>query len=211
MISLDKISAMSLIITIVVSYLLGSISPAILLGKARGIDIKKEGSGNAGTTNVLRVMGGKAALITLTVDILKGLVPVLVFGHVFGNTVYGYIACLFAFLGHVFPVYYGFKGGKGVAVAFGALLGVNWKMALLCLLTVVIFTLISKRMSVGSIAGALSAIIYTIWLEPHAVVYITFMALLIVFMHRGNIKRLLNHEEPPLSFLDKNKKKGDSK
>lgn len=195
------------IITMAVSYLLGSISPAILLGKARGIDIKKEGSGNAGTTNVLRVMGGKAAIITLTVDILKGLLPALIFGHVFGDPVYGYLACLLAFIGHVFPVYYGFKGGKGVAVAFGGLLGVNWKIALLCLLTVVVLTLISKRMSVGSIAGAISAVPYTIWLEPKAIPYIAVMALLIVFMHRGNIKRLINHEEPPLGFLDKNKKK----
>ncbi len=200
-----------IVITLIVSYLLGSISPAILLGKARGIDIKKEGSGNAGTTNVLRVMGGKAAIITLTVDILKGLLPALIFGHVFGDPVYGYLACLLAFIGHVFPVYYGFKGGKGVAVAFGGLLGVNWKIALLCLLTVVVLTLISKRMSVGSIAGAISAVPYTIWLEPKAIPYIAVMALLIVFMHRGNIKRLINHEEPPLGFLDKNKKKKEEK
>jgi glycerol-3-phosphate acyltransferase PlsY len=200
-----------IVITLIVSYLLGSISPAILLGKARGIDIKKEGSGNAGTTNVLRVMGGKAAIITLTVDILKGLLPALIFGHVFGDPVYGYLACLCAFIGHVFPVYYGFKGGKGVAVAFGGLLGVNWKIALLCLLTVVVLTLISKRMSVGSIAGAISAVPYTIWLEPKAIPYIAVMALLIVFMHRGNIKRLINHEEPPLGFLDKNKKKKEEK
>ena len=192
-----------IIITALVSYLLGSISPAILLGRARGINIKKEGSGNAGTTNVLRVMGGKAAIITLTVDILKGFLPALVFGMVFGNDVYGYIACIAAFIGHVFPVYYGFKGGKGVAVAFGGLLGVNWKIALLCLLTVVVFTLISKRMSVGSIAGAASAIIYALLLEKAFLPYVTIMALLIIFMHRGNIKRLLNHEEPTLSFLDK--------
>ena len=198
-----------IIITALVSYLLGSISPAILLGRARGINIKKEGSGNAGTTNVLRVMGGKAAIITLTVDILKGFLPALIFGMVFGNDVYGYIACIAAFIGHVFPVYYGFKGGKGVAVAFGGLLGVNWKIALLCLATVVVFTLISKRMSVGSIAGAASAIIYALLLEKAFLPYVTIMALLIIFMHRGNIKRLLNHEEPPLSFLDKSKKKGE--
>ncbi|MBO5995592.1 MAG: glycerol-3-phosphate 1-O-acyltransferase PlsY, partial [Firmicutes bacterium] len=193
-----------IIITVVVSYLLGSISPAILLGRARGINIKKEGSGNAGTTNVLRVMGGKAAIVTLTVDILKGFLPALIFGMIFGDT-FGYIACLAAFIGHVFPIYYGFKGGKGVAVAFGGLLGVNWKIALLCLATVVVFTLISKRMSVGSIAGAASAIIYALIFEKSFLIYVTIMALLIIFMHRGNIKSLLNHEEPPLSFLDKSK------
>ena len=200
-----------IILTIIISYLVGSISPAILLGKARGIDIKKEGSGNAGTTNVLRVMGGKAALITLTVDILKGVLPALIFGSVWGNAMYGYIACIAAFFGHVFPIYYGFKGGKGVAVAFGGLLGVNWKIALLCLLTVVIFTLISKRMSVGSISGAASAIVYTIFLEKYFLAYVIVMAGTIIFMHRGNIKRLLNHEEPPLGFLDKKKKQEGNK
>ena len=198
-----------ILLTVIISYLVGSISPAILLGKARGIDIKKEGSGNAGTTNVLRVMGGKAALITLTVDVLKGVLPAVIFGAVFGSPMYGYLACLAAFFGHVFPVYYGFKGGKRVAVAFGGLLGVNWKLALLCLLTVVIFTLISKRMSVGSIAGAALAAVYAIFLEKGFFVYVLIMAATIIFMHRGNIKRLLNHEEPTLSFLDKNKKKED--
>ena len=197
-----------ILITVIVSYLIGSISPAILLGRARGIDIKKEGSGNAGTTNVLRVMGGKAALITLSVDILKGLIPVVIFGAVFGNAIYGYMACLAAFLGHVFPIYYKFKGGKGVAVAFGGLLGVSWKLALLCLLTVVVFTLISKRMSVGSIAGAAGAVIFAIFIVRQFFPYVLVMAAIIIFMHRGNIKRLLNHEEPALSFLDKNKKGG---
>ena len=194
------------LITIVISYLVGSISPAIILGRARGIDIKKEGSGNAGTTNVLRVMGGKAAVITLAVDILKGFLPAIIFGSVFTEGNYAALACMFAFWGHVFPVYYGFKGGKGVAVAFGGLLGLNWKIALLCLLTVVVFTLISKRMSVGSIAGAISAIPYTLWLEPKAMPFIAVMVVIIVIMHRGNIKRLINHEEPPLGFLDKNRK-----
>ena len=201
------ISLGNVLITAIVSYLIGSISPAILLGKAKGIDIKKEGSGNAGTTNVLRVMGCKAAVITLSVDILKGLIPVLVFSHIFGNDMFGYIACFAAFLGHVFPIYFRFKGGKGVAVAFGGILGVNWKLALLCLLTVAIVTLISKRMSVGSITGCVAAVIYTVFLEKYFFPYILVMAVIVIFMHRGNIKRLINHEEPPLSFLDKNREK----
>ncbi len=198
-------SLVKIILTVIISYLIGSVSPAILLGKARGINIKKEGSGNAGTTNVLRVMGGKAAVITLTVDILKGLLPALVFAALFGGDVYGYFACIASFIGHIFPVYYGFKGGKGVAVAFGGLLGVNWKIALLCLLTVVVFTLISKRMSVGSISGAASAIIYTLIFEKSFIIFVIIMAGMIIYMHRSNIKRLLAHEEPTLSFLDKKK------
>ena len=199
-------SLVKIIITVVISYLIGSISPAILLGKAKGIDIKKEGSGNAGTTNVLRVMGGKSAAITLVIDILKGFLPVIIFGWIFGNPVYGYMACIAAFIGHVFPVYYGFKGGKGVAVAFGGLLGVKSVLAIACLLTVVIVTLITKRMSAGSIAGAVAAIVFSLILIKPFFFYVLVMALLIIFMHRGNIKRLIAHEEPPLSFLDKKKK-----
>jgi len=198
---------LKLIVTIVVSYLLGSISPAIILGKARGVDIKKEGSGNAGTTNVLRVLGGKAAIITLAVDILKGLLPTLIFPAVFGMPNLAYVACLCAFIGHVYPIYYGLKGGKGVAVAFGGLLGVNPLLAVFCLITVAVVTLISKRMSLGSIAGAALAVLYAAILEKPFLPFVIVMAALIIIKHRGNIKRLINHEEPPLSFLDKKSKK----
>lgn len=190
-----------IVLTIIISYLIGSISPSILIGRARGIDIKKEGSGNAGTTNALRVLGAKAAVITLVVDILKGLLPAVLFPLIFGMPELCYWSSLAAFVGHLFPVYYGFKGGKGVAVAFGGLLGVNWKLALLCLLTVVIVTLITKRMSAGSISGAALAVVYAIFLEKGFLPFIIIMAALIIFMHRGNIKRLINGEEPPLGFL----------
>ncbi len=190
-----------IVLTIIISYLIGSISPSILIGRARGIDIKKEGSGNAGTTNALRVLGAKAAVITLVVDILKGLLPAILFPLIFGMPELCYWSSLAAFVGHLFPVYYGFKGGKGVAVAFGGLLGVNWKLALLCLLTVVIVTLLTKRMSAGSISGAALAVVYAIFLEKGFLPFIIIMAALIIFMHRGNIKRLINGEEPPLGFL----------
>ena len=190
-----------IVLTIIISYLIGSISPSILIGRARGIDIKKEGSGNAGTTNALRVLGAKAAVITLVVDILKGLLPAILFPLIFGMPELCYWSSLAAFIGHLFPVYYGFKGGKGVAVAFGGLLGVNWKLALLCPLTVVIVTLITKRMSAGSISGAALAVVYAIFLEKGFLPFIIIMAALIIFMHRGNIKRLINGEEPPLGFL----------
>lgn len=190
-----------IVLTIIISYLIGSISPSILIGRARGIDIKKEGSGNAGTTNALRVLGAKAAVITLVVDILKGLLPAILFPLIFGMPELCYWSSLAAFVGHLFPVYYGFKGGKGVAVAFGGLLGVNWKLALLCLLTVVIVTLLTKRMSAGSISGAALAVVYAIFLEKGFLPFIIIMAALIIFMHRGNIKRLINGVEPPLGFL----------
>ena len=189
------------ILTVIISYLIGSISPSIILGRMRVIDIKKEGSGNAGTTNALRVLGAKAAIITLVVDVLKGLLPALLLPLIFGMPSLAYWAAIAAFIGHLFPLYYGFKGGKGVAVAFGSLLGVNWKLALLCLLTVAIVTLITKRMSAGSISGAALAVVYTIFLEKAFLPFVIVMAALIIFMHRGNIKRLIKGEEPPLGFL----------
>ncbi len=190
-----------ILVTVIISYLIGSVSPSILLGRAKGIDIKKEGSGNAGTTNALRVLGAKAAVITLVVDVLKGLLPALILPLVFGEPTLCYWASIAAFIGHLFPVYYGFKGGKGVAVAFGGLLGVNWKLAVLCLLTVAVVTLLTQRMSAGSITGAALAVVYAIFLEKAFLPFVFVMAALIIFMHRGNIKRLMKGEEPPLGFL----------
>ena len=104
------------VLSLVIAYLLGNISPSTLLAKAKGIDIHKEGSGNAGTTNALRVMGKKAGVITLVVDVLKGTVAVLIGFLLAGSA--GEAWCVLAvFCGHVWPVFYKFKGGKGVATA----------------------------------------------------------------------------------------------
>ena len=133
------------ILAVVIAYLIGNISPSILLAKAKGIDIRKEGSGNAGTTNALRVMGKKAGAITLIVDVLKGtaavLLGLLLAGHV------GAMWCVVAvFCGHVWPVFFGFRGGKGVATAFGALMGLNPLLGLVTLGVVVIGVLVTRRM-----------------------------------------------------------------
>ena len=136
------------IITILSAYLIGNISPAIILGKINGIDIKKEGSGNAGTTNALRVLGKKAAVITLVVDILKGVVAVK-FGMMLGYET-GIWCALAEFCGHIWPCLYRFKGGKGVATAFGAILSVNWLLALTALAIVACGLLISKKRILSS-------------------------------------------------------------
>ena len=193
---------------ITAAYLVGSISPSTVIGKMRGIDIKKEGSGNAGTTNALRVLGGKAAFITLVIDILKGTAAVLLTSRLTGEPTFGYFACAAAFVGHILPIYYGFKGGKGVAVAFGGLLGVNWKLALILLLIVAFFTVFSKRMSVGSLAGAISAPLVAWMLEPAFLPFVSAIALIILIKHRGNIERLIKGVEPPMSIFVK-KKSGD--
>lgn len=187
------------VLLIIAAYLLGNISPAILLGKVHGIDIKKEGSGNAGTTNVLRVLGKKAAVVTLVIDIFKGFLAAWL-GFSLGDYRIGTLCAAAVFCGHIWPCFFQFKGGKGVATAFGAILAVNWGLALAVLAVVAAGLLISRRMSVGSLLGALSFPVLTWFLEPGFFVPGTVMALIVIVKHRSNIKRLLHGEEPKMSF-----------
>lgn len=189
--------SIKLVILVVIAYFLGNISPSILLGKAMGVDIKKEGSGNAGTTNALRVLGKKAAIITLLIDVSKGVVAVLIGTHV-GDATIGYCCAIAVFCGHIWPCFYSFKGGKGVATAFGALLAVNWLMALCTLLVVAVGLLLSRRMSVGSILGAAAFPVISWFMEPGFVYFGILMAAIVIFKHRANIKRLIEGNEPKM-------------
>lgn len=183
------------IIWVTVAYFIGNISPSILLAKVKGIDIKKEGSGNAGTTNALRVLGKKAAIVTLIIDIGKGLLAVFLGMH-FGNYEIGIVCALAVFCGHIWPCLYKFKGGKGVATAFGAIIAVNWTLALLVLLVVAIGVAATQRMSVGSILGAASFPVICWVFEPGFLYVGIVMALIVIIKHRANIKRLIKGEEP---------------
>ena len=195
---------MKFVLFVIIAYLLGSINPSIIQGRLRGIDIKKEGSGNAGTTNTLRVMGKKAALISLVFDVLKGVVSVLL-----GSIADPLCACacaLACFCGHIWPVYYHFKGGKGVATCFGAVLAVNWRIALLCLAAVAAVVLLTKMMSAGSIAGAAVLPLISYRLEQLFVPFAAVMTVIIIIKHRSNIERIVNGKESRLSFGGKKKK-----
>ena len=183
------------VVLVAIAYFLGNISPSILLGKAMGIDIKKEGSGNAGTTNALRVLGKKAAVITLVIDIGNGVVAVLL-GTYIGSINVGYVCALAVFCGHIWPCFYSFKGGKGVATAFGALLAVNWLMALCTLLVVAVGLLLSRRMSVGSILGAAAFPVISHFMEPGFFLIGIAMAIIVIYKHKANINRLIKGEEP---------------
>lgn len=187
------------LIAIVIAYFLGNISPAIILGKMNGIDIKKVGSGNAGTTNVLRTLGKKAALITMVVDILKGFVAVKL-GLLMGGYTAGTLCAVAAFCGHIWPCLYHFKGGKGVATAFGVIMAVNWQLGLSVLAVVAVFVLLTRRMSVGSIMGAVSFPVLAWLMEPGFFVPGFIMAVIVIVKHRANIGRLLRGEEPKMSF-----------
>lgn len=193
------------------AYLIGSISPSILLAKAKGIDIKKEGSGNAGTTNTLRVLGTKAAVITLIIDVCKGFLAV--FGGAYFTASYGefvmnqtmYLCAVGVVLGHIWPIFFKFKGGKGIATAFGAILAVNWLVALIALAIVALGVLISRRMSVGSLLGALALPFLFIFFEFDFMMGSFFLAVLVIHTHRANLLRLRNGTEPKISFGNKGK------
>ena len=183
---------------IIIAYLLGCINPSIIQGKLAGVDIRKEGSGNAGTTNTLRVLGKKAALISLIVDIGKGALAAGL-GSI-DSPLCAYICAVAVLLGHILPVFYGFKGGKGVAAAFGAVLPINWVLALCALAIAAILVLITRRMSVGSMGGAAGLAVLSVFLEHGFWPYALAMAAIIIFKHRSNIQRLMKGEEPPLNF-----------
>lgn len=185
------------IILVTIAYFIGNISPSIILGKLSGVDIKKEGSGNAGTTNALRVLGKKAAVITLIIDIGKGALAVFLGMHL-GNYTIGTACALAVFCGHIWPCLYHFKGGKGVATAFGALLAVNWCIAILALGIVAVGLAATQRMSVGSILGAVTFPVICWLFEPGFIYIGSLMALIILLKHSANIKRLIKGEEPKM-------------
>ncbi len=200
------VAAAAYAVLIILAYFIGNISPSTMLAKSRGLDIKKEGSGNAGTTNALRVMGAKAGVITLVVDVLKGVFAVL-FAQIMAGEICAMYCAIAVILGHVWPVIYKFKGGKGVATTFGAILAINPLLGLWTLLVVVVTVLLTKRMSAGSVMGAICFPGLCFFNEPKFFVMGMVLALIVIVKHRANIVRLLEGQEPKLGFLDKDKKK----
>ena len=183
----------------VCAYLFGSLSFAIIVSKVTlGKDIRNYGSGNAGLTNAYRTMGAKKTLFVLLGDIAKGAAAVSV-GWALGGPVGKLTAGIFVILGHMFPLYFGFKGGKGIAVAVGCLfVTFGWVGACLELLIFIVLVVATKRVSIGSIAAALSCpffSLYYFWGDWIAVALCTLAGLTVVWAHRGNIKRLRDGTE----------------
>jgi acyl-phosphate glycerol 3-phosphate acyltransferase len=193
------------VILLLIAYMLGNISPSTILAKAKGIDIKKAGSGNAGTTNALRVLGAKAAVITLVIDIGKGFLAVFIAGRFLDPMQVSFCA-LAVFLGHVWPLLLKFKGGKGVATAFGALLALNWQLALICLGIVVLVVLVTRMVSLGSVTAAIAFPFLAYFMEKEFLPAGICMALILIFKHRANIARILSGNESKLSFKKKENK-----
>ena len=200
-------------IVVIIAYLIGSINFSVILSKKMaGFDLREKGSGNAGTTNVLRTVGKKAAIITLICDILKGVVAILI-AMLVGKIVQGSNASLLVqcagvavILGHTFPIFFKFKGGKGVATSLGVLIMSNWQIGLICLVFALILIALTQMVSVGSIAAAILYPVLTLFIPQNYIIpgnyliYSVLLAIIIVFNHRENVKRLLKGTENKISF-----------
>ena len=201
------------IVMAIIAYLIGSVNFSVILSKKMaGFDVREKGSGNAGTTNMLRAVGKKAAAITLICDILKGVVAIGI-AIILGKLIEGsngallvQIAGVAVILGHTFPIFFKFKGGKGVATSLGVLIMSNWQIGLICLVFALILIVLTQMVSVGSIAAAILYPVLTLFIPQNYIVqgsyliYSIILAVIIVFNHRENVKRLLNGTENKISF-----------
>ena len=189
-----------------IAYLIGSVNFAIIFSKKfAGFDVREKGSKNAGTTNVLRTVGKKAAILTLICDILKGVVAVLIailatkiWNHA-DVEILKYLAGFMAIVGHTFPVFYGFKGGKGVATSLGSMIAINPVLALSCFGIFLVIVAITKYVSLGAIVGiSMSPIMMIFTKNSKGLIATLFLTVSVIYTHRENIKRLLSGTERKL-------------
>ncbi|MBS0472543.1 MAG: glycerol-3-phosphate 1-O-acyltransferase PlsY [Proteobacteria bacterium] len=178
-------------------YLCGSVPFGLLFSWAFGEgDVRTIGSGSIGATNVLRTGNYAAAALTLAFDAAKAMLPVWWMGILFGTDA-GLITALFAFLGHLYPVWLGFKGGKGIAVSLGILLIVHWPVAALALGTWLAMLALFRISSLSALVTAVATPVYmAVFGKPHAAVLCVLLAVLVFIAHSANIRRLLRGEEP---------------
>lgn len=189
---------MILSVLILFAYLLGSVSSAIVVCKLMSLpDPREEGSGNPGATNVMRIGGKKAAAITFFGDFLKGLIPVLIAKFIGTPPVFWTFVGLAAFIGHLYPIFFGFKGGKGVATSAGVLLGFDLFVGGAFMLTWITIYQLGKISSLAALITSALAPVYAWFLTED--IFLTFATLvmtgLLLWRHEGNIKRLLSKEE----------------
>ena len=207
------------IIMAIIAYLIGSVNFSIIISKKMaGFDVREKGSGNAGTTNMLRSVGKGAAALTLICDILKGVVSIVI-AIILGNIVKDInrelllqVAGVSVVIGHTFPVFFGFKGGKGIATSLGILLMSNWQIGLICLVFALVLMALTRMVSLGSCAAAVLFPVLTLFMNDHYTVltegksgnvyfiYSLILAVIVLYNHRANIKRILEGKENKLSF-----------
>ena len=212
-------SIVLIIVSIVAAYLLGSIPSSVWYGIGYfGIDVRKQGSGNAGATNTFRVLGKRAGTVVMLIDVMKGwtatcLASMLFYMNEIGETellVYKILFGIVAIIGHIFPVFVNFKGGKGIATLLGMVLAIHPELASVCI-TIFILTLVaSQYVSLSSILATLAFPVLS-WLglfghpEPLLIVFGFTMFILVVFTHQKNIVRLLNGNESRVKIFGRSK------
>ena len=185
---------MAYFLSAIAGYLIGSISSAVIVSHLMGLpDPRQEGSGNPGATNVLRLGNKLAAALTLIGDILKGAIPVLIAASLMADNMVIALAAAGAFFGHLFPVFFGFKGGKGVATALGVFLAINPFIALALALTWLTVAIIFRFSSLAAIISSASAPFWAWWFDSSDVyILLAFaLAIILVWRHSENIKRLI--------------------
>ena len=191
---------MEVYLLVLFAYLLGSVSTGYILGSVAGVDVRKAGSGNVGATNVARVVGKRYGILTLVADIAKGFVPVIVALNLGLTSTATAFVGIAAFLGHLYPVFLRFQGGKGVATALGVFLGLAPWATLILMVIFALVLLATRVVSLSSMVAAGCAPI-VFWLFFHSPILTgmsLFIAVMIVLRHRGNIQRLLSGTEPRL-------------
>jgi acyl phosphate:glycerol-3-phosphate acyltransferase len=182
----------------VLAYLIGSISSAILIARIFALtDPRSVGSGNPGATNILRQGNKTAALLTLLGDVLKGVIPVLAARWLTGDTIILALVGGAAFIGHVFPLYYGFRGGKGVATGLGVYLALSWPAGLTLVACWLVVAAVFRYSSLAAIVtAALSPLVAAYWLpQPAFIAMAVVLAVVLLGRHRDNFRRLLRGEE----------------
>ena len=206
------------IIIAIIAYAIGSINFSVIISrKFAGFDVRDKGSKNAGTTNMLRTVGKGAAIITLICDIIKGIIPILIallIGKIVEETdkaLLVQIAGISVVIGHTFPIFFEFRGGKGIATSLGVLMIINWQIGLICLIFALILMALTKMVSVGSVMAAILFPILTVFIgkeffivEGNYFIFSIILALFVLFNHRENIKRLLDGTENKINFKQNN-------
>lgn len=195
-----ELGLMNIFLVILFAYLIGSIPFGIIISKIMGLgNLRNIGSGNIGATNVLRTGNKLAAILTLIFDLLKGAIAVIITYYIFNDTT-AQIAALSSFLGHCFPIWLKFKGGKGVATFIGISLALYWPAGILICLTWVLIAFLSRTSSLSALISSLSSILW-VWVlgAPSAVFIMTVLTILIWCRHIENIKRIIKNTEPKIN------------
>lgn len=192
---------MNTLLAALIAYLIGSINSSILVGKLwHNVDIRQHGSGNAGATNTLRTLGKSAALVVLIGDILKGVISIII-ARMLGGDLTVFMAGFACVLGHNFPIYFGFKGGKGILTSTAIIFMIDWKIGLLLLIIGIIIIAVSRYVSLGSVIGSALYPFIVLILHREQVSHIIFafcIGILAIYRHRANIQRLLQGKESKL-------------